>query len=93
MTIKKLKTVKAAPLAKPAEGEVVADMPTGAAQKTAATIADRFKLDAADPKAAKAATASKRATTIALTAAVVALIVAGILTAVLYLHWDYLMPA
>jgi len=95
MTIKKLKTVKAAPQPKAtdaasAEGEV-ADMPAdAAAPKTGATIADRFKLDAPDPAAAKGATSSKKATQFALTAALVALAVAGLLTFILYQHWEFL---
>jgi len=96
MTIKKLKTVKAAPAPKSdaaaVDGEV-ADMPTdAAAPKAGATIADRFKLDAPDPAAVKKATASKKATQFALTAAVLALVLAGILTFTLYQHWDFLMP-
>jgi len=96
MTIKKLKTVKAAPQPKAdaaaAEGEV-ADMPTEtSAPKAGATIADRFKLDAPDPATLKRATASKKATQFALTAAVLAFVVAGILTFTLYQHWDFLMP-
>jgi len=94
MTIKKLKTVKAAPQPKaeaaPTDGSV-ADMPAEpASPKTAATIADRFKLDAPDPAVAKGAVASKRATQIALTAGLVALAVAGILTFTLYQHWEFL---
>jgi len=61
--------------------------------KSGATIADRLKLDAADPKATAAATASKKATQIALTAAIVALAIAGVLTFVLYQHWEFLKGA
>jgi len=86
MTIKKLKTAPKAP----AGGEV-ADMPA-AGQKTGAAIANRLRLDAPDPAALAAATASKKATQCALTAALVALAVAGLLTYILYAHWDFLMP-
>lgn len=57
-----------------------------------ATIADRFKLDVTDPAAKKPA-ANSTATTVAGVAGLVALIVAGILTYILYQHWEFLMPA
>ena len=55
-----------------------------------ATIADRFKLDVPDAKANPAAGA---ATTAAAVAGLVALAIAGVLTYMLWQHWDYLMPA
>ena len=57
-----------------------------------ATIADRFKLDMPDEGAKKPA-AGGAATTIAAVAGLVALAIAGILTYILWQHWDYLMPA
>ena len=59
------------------------------AQVGGATIANRLKLDASDG-AAQAAQAGK-ATTAAVIAGLVALAVAGVLTYVLYQHWDFLM--
>ena len=56
-----------------------------------ATIADRFKLDMTEP--AKKPAASSTATTVAGVAGLIALIVAGILTYILYQHWEFLMPA
>ena len=56
-----------------------------------ATIADRFKLDMTEP--AKKPTVSSTASTVAGIAGLVALIVAGILTYILYQHWEFLMPA
>ena len=56
-----------------------------------ATIADRFKLDMTEP--AKKPTVSSTASTVAGIAGLVALIVAGVLTYILYQHWEFLMPA
>ena len=56
-----------------------------------ATIADRFKLDMTEP--AKKPAVNGTATTVAGIAGLVALIVAGILTYILYQHWEFLMPA
>ena len=56
-----------------------------------ATIADRFKLDMAEPE--KKPAASGTATTVAGIAGLIALAVAGILTYILYQHWEFLMPA
>ena len=53
-----------------------------------ATIADRFKLDLQDPNAKKAKAGA--GTVIALVGAVLALAAAGILTFVLYQHWEFL---
>ena len=78
MTIKKLKNTK--PVAAPAE---VAAAPGGA------TIADRFKLDAPDANAKKGSV-SKKAAMVAFSVGLAALAVAGILTFVLYQHWDFL---
>jgi hypothetical protein len=83
MTIKKLKPVK------PADAADVPAMPaTGGA-----TIADRFKLDLPDPNEAKARMVNKKATTVAFVVALIALGVAGVLTFVLYQHWEFLKGA
>lgn len=68
--------------------------PTGAAVPATggATIADRFKLDLTDPAAKKPAAAGKE-TVVAVIAGVLALATAGILTYVLWKHWEFLMPA
>ena len=80
MTIKKpMKTAATAPTAG-------APAPGGNA-----TIADRFKLDMTEP--VKKPTVSSTASTVAGIAGLVALIVAGILTYILYQHWEFLMPA
>ena len=55
-----------------------------------ATIADRFKLDMPDPNAKKA---SGVGTTIAVVAGLLALAVAGVLTFIIYQHWQYLANA
>ena len=81
MTIKK--TVKVKPTGSPAASA----SPAGGG----ATIADRFKLDMPDPKARKSA--SGPATTCALVAGLIALAVVGILTYVIWQHWEFLMPA
>ena len=79
MTIKK-------PMKAPAPAPDAAAPATGGA-----TIADRFKLDMTEP--AKKPVAGGTATTVAGIAGLVALIVAGILTYILYQHWEFLMPA
>lgn len=80
MTIKK--TVKVRPLkATPAAAASVSD---------GGAIADRFRLDAPDPRAQKAP--AGKGTTYTVVAGVLALLVAGILTFMLYKHWEYLMP-
>ena len=56
-----------------------------------ATIANRFKLDMTEP--GKKPAASSTATTVAGVAGLIALVVAGILTYILYQHWEFLMPA
>ena len=56
-----------------------------------ATIADRFKLDMTEPE--KKPSVSSTASTVAGIAGLIALIVAGILTYILYQHWEFLMPA
>lgn len=83
MTIKKLKTV---PL-KPAEPAADAAPAGGAA------IADRFKLDLQDPSEKKASSSGGVAGTIAAVAGFIALGVAGILTFVIYQHWEFLKGA
>ena len=56
-----------------------------------ATIADRFKLDMTEP--AKKSAVSSTASTVAAVAGLLALAVAGILTYILWQHWEFLMPA
>ena len=53
-----------------------------------ATIADRFKLDAPAPKPA-----ATKGGTAAFICALIALGVAGVLTYMLWKHWEFLMPA
>ena len=79
MTIKKpMKTAStAADTAAPAAG--------------GATIANRFKLDMTEPE--KKPAASGKSTTCAVAAGLIALAVAGILTYILWQHWEFLMPA
>lgn len=87
MTIKKIKTVKMAP--KPSEpSESAAD----GASAGGAAIADRFKLDLQDP-AEKKSSSGGIAATIAGIAGFIALGVAGILTFVIYQHWEFLKGA
>ena len=57
-----------------------------------ATIADRFKLDVPDGGAKKPAGGGKGAS-FAVAAGLIALAVAGILTYILWQHWEFLMPA
>ena len=81
---------------KPKKASAVAETPATAATPTApvsggATIADRFKLDAPDPKAAKASTG--KGTLITVLAALLALGVAGVLTFIIYQHWEFLKSA
>ena len=64
---------------------------TAATAAGGATIADRFKLDMTEPE--KKPAASSTATTVAGIAGLIALAVAGILTYILYQHWEFLMPA
>jgi hypothetical protein len=88
MTIKKLKPVKSASAPAAAAPEAPAAPATGGA-----TIADRFKLDLPDPNAAKAKGVGRKAATAALVAGLVALGVAGVLTFVLFQHWEFLKGA
>lgn len=55
-----------------------------------ATIADRFKLDAPDPNQKKS---SGKGSAVTLAAALIALAVAGVLTFILYQHWEFLKAA
>ena len=57
-----------------------------------ATIANRFKLDMTEPDKKTVAVGGKAATCAGV-AGLLALAVAGILTYILYQHWDFLMPA
>ena len=56
-----------------------------------ATIADRFKLDMSED--ARKPAAGGKATTCAVTAGLIALGIVGILTYILWQHWEFLMPA
>lgn len=71
--------------------------PTGATAPAApaggVAIADRFRLDVPAGPSAKNGTISKTAALCALIAGGISLAVAGILTFLLYSHWEYLMPA
>ena len=81
MTIKKpMKTASAAPTA------------AAPAAAGGATIANRFKLDMPDPNAKKASSGGPAAT-VAGIAGLIALVVDGMLTYILWQHWDFLMPA
>ena len=72
--------------------KVAAPTPTaGAPTPGGATIANRFKLDMTEPE--KKPTVSSTASTVAGIAGLIALILAGILTYILYQHWEFLMPA
>lgn len=82
MTIKKPKMTTAT--------EPVADVPPMPAAG-GATIADRFKLDMTD--APKAKSSGGVGDKIALIAAVVALGVVGVLTFVIYQHWEFFQNA
>lgn len=88
MTIKKLKPIK------PASASSAPATPAAAAPSAppagGATIADRFKLDASAETSAKGGSVSKVSAIVALAGAVVALAVSGVLTFVLYQHWDFL---
>lgn len=58
-----------------------------------ATIADRFRIDAPAPGGKSGgATVGRKAAAWALAAGGVGLLLSGILTYVLYTHWEYLMP-
>ena len=70
--------------------------PAAATAAGGATIADRFKLDLPAPGAAKKAasgTVSAKGASIALGAALVGLAIVGILTFVIYQHWEFLKNA
>jgi len=79
MTIKK-------PMKAPKTAGAAAAPATGGA-----AIADRFKLDMPDPSAQKVA--AGKGTTFAVIAGLLALAVVGVLTYVLWQHWEFLMPA
>ena len=86
MTVRKTISLKRPSAGGAADGEPAAAAPSGGA-----TIADRFKLDAAEP--AKPSSAAGIGTKIAVAAALAALVVAGILTYTLYGHWEFLKGA
>ena len=94
MTVKKtlsLKRPAAAPVAD--ANDNAADAPATVAPPTGgATIADRFKLDLQDPSAKKGSGGGKAATVAAI-AGFIALIVAGVLTFIIYQHWEFLKGA
>ena len=75
---------------KPMKAPVTAETPV-APVAGGATIADRFKLDVADPKAQKAP--AGKGAMFAVIAGVLALAVAGILTFIIYQHWEFLQSA
>ncbi len=88
MTIKKpMKVTK--PTA--AAAEPVAGADPAAAPAGGATIADRFKLDAPEPKAKTSSGGT--AALIAGVAALAALGVVGVLTFIMYQHWEFLKGA
>ena len=58
-----------------------------------ATIADRFKLDIQDPTAKPKSSGGGKSALFALIAGVLALGVAGILTFIIYQHWEFLKAA
>ena len=66
---------------------------TEAAAPGGAAIASRLRLDAPDPEAVRRAAAAAKGTKVALIFGLIAAIVAGILTYMLYQHWEFLMPA
>jgi hypothetical protein len=61
------------------------------AQVGGVTIAGRLQLGTSD--VAKSPAAGGKASTVAVVAGLIALAVAGILTYVLWQHWEFLMPA
>ena len=63
------------------------------AESGGAAIADRFRLDPVNNSAPVAGTVSRRAAMWAFIAGLISLAVVGILTFILYKHWEYLMPA
>ena len=94
MTVKKtlsLKRPTAAPKAADADDNDAETMATMASPTGAATIADRFKLDAPPP--AKSDSAAGVGTKVAVAAAFVALVVAGVLAYTLFGHWEFLKGA
>ena len=93
MTVKKtlsLKRPTAAPKAADADNDAET-LATVASPTGAATIADRFKLDAPPP--AKSDSAAGIGTKVAVAAAFVALVVAGVLAYTLFGHWEFLKGA
>ena len=81
--------MKATAIETPAEETAVPEMPVAGG---GATIADRFKLDMPD-QSAKPKKSGGIAATIAVIAAVLALVASGVLTFIIYQHWEFLMPA
>ena len=60
-------------------------------QAGGATIASRLQLDTSD--AGKSSVSDEKASTVAVIVGAVALAIAGVLTYVLYQHWDFLIRA
>ena len=83
MTIKKIKPVKPAAAASAPSGDAAPAPAAGA------TIADRFKLETIEADAKKGSV-GKKAATIALVVGLAALAVVGVLTFILFQHWDFL---
>ena len=79
---------------KPMKTPKLAAEPTEAASAGggSAVLADRFKLDLQDPNA-KRGSSGGAAATVAAVAGLIALAVAGILTFVIYQHWEALKGA
>ena len=75
---------------KPTKAPEAAETPAAPAVG-GATIADRFKLDMTDPNARKAP--AGKGTMFAVIAGVLALAVAGVLTFIMYQHWEFLQSA
>ena len=76
---------------KPIKAQEAADSSSMPATTGGATIADRFKLDMTDPNARKAS--AGKGAMFAVIAGVLALAVAGVLTFIMYQHWEFLQSA
>ena len=89
MTIKKTISVKRPTVAAEPQSPAAGGAEVHSA---AAAVADRYRLDASDaPK--KKGGGGGAGTTAAVVAGVIALVVAGILTFVMYQHWEFLKGA
>lgn len=83
MTIKKRPSAPGAPVAASA----------GSAAPSRAAISDRFKLETLGTGAEKPAVVGRTPALVALIAGLLALTVSGLLTFILWKHWEFLMPA